>query len=356
MRLNSASVTPPRITPARRGYTLIELLVSVFIIGILLALTLPAVQSARESARRMQCVNNLKQIGLGLHNYESIHGCFPPLLQSGDIHSTTPLVISGGRRYGPLARMLPQLEQPALYNAINFELAAIYLEGLAANHTVMVIDIEGFICPSDDLPAVDGYGRSNYRFCSGPFSFFSPSPPEPESHLGAFASWGRSSRPADFADGLSNTVGVSERQQGDWTKEDFKRGGDYLLADFDNGYDYRGPDETLAICASLTPSTTPHESRGGEFWLLTGYHSTTYNHCATPNRWDLSCTFDSYVNEIVSRTNHLGSFPATSSHPEGVNALMMDGNVRFVKNPVELTIWRALSTRAGGETFSSSAY
>ncbi len=140
------SVTAPR----RRGFTLIELLVVIAIIAILIALLLPAVQMAREAARRVQCVNNMKQIGLALHNYISANETVPPAA----LDTTTTLgttIVNGG--FGPLARLLPQLEQTAIYNAANFSIDVINgPTGVWINSTAIHTRISSFLCPSDTAP------------------------------------------------------------------------------------------------------------------------------------------------------------------------------------------------------------
>lgn len=341
------STASPQVNHPRRGFTLIELLVAVSVIGLLIALLLPAVQSAREAARRAECVNNLKQIGLAIHAYEGVHGCFPPVWLPASKGMSG--LMDG--RHSPLARMLDHLEQRSLYNAINFQTSSIMGDGLTANHTAMTTTISGFLCPSDSQPPVPGYGRVNYRFCTGFANGVELVLPDPEPHAGAFSTWWRMFRPADFGDGLSATAGASERLQGDWTKQVFKRGGDYVLGKI--GHADLKPDAGIEYCATLSPATGPHESRGGESWYFTGYHYTSYNHCTTPNRSEYACSFDEFVVTEHSKTSHFGSFPATSSHPGGVNVMMMDGSVRFVRDAIDLGVWRGSSTRSGGEVLPS---
>ena len=126
----------------RRGFTLIELLVVIAIIAVLIALLLPVVQAAREAARRMQCVNNLKQIGLAVANYESSNGCLPP---TGCAGSTEPLY----NDFSMKARLLPYMEQSAVYNALNQSLFAISKVNPLAQRTAVASSISAFLCPSD---------------------------------------------------------------------------------------------------------------------------------------------------------------------------------------------------------------
>jgi prepilin-type N-terminal cleavage/methylation domain-containing protein len=325
----------------RPGFTLIEVLVAVSVIGLLVGLLLPAVQSAREASRRLQCTNNLRQIGIALHNYESAYGCFPPTIQfEGTVYS---------HRFSPLARMLSQLDRPVLFNATNFQLAPIFWDGRIANRTVMVTSIDLFLCPSDRESTPTGYGRNSYRFSAGSIEDFGLVPAEWQAGCGAFPTQLQPPRAADFRDGLSRTAGISERLQGDWDPDSFKRGGDYRMGSI-GYYGWPRGDAALAYCSSL--SGAPHESRGGESWLFTGYHFTSYNHCSVPNSDGLSCSFDDYSLDELNRGTHSGSFPATSNHPGGVNVVLMDGTVRFISETVALPIWRGLATRAGREAAS----
>jgi hypothetical protein len=252
-----------------------------------------------------------------------------------------------------LPRLLSQLDQAVLFNSVNFQLDSVFADGLGANRTVMMTTVATFLCPSDSEVPVTGYARLNYRFCIGPIvNVFNPS----ESVQGVFGSPVSMSRAANLTDGLSNTAGVSERLQGDWTKGVFKPNGDFFLGTLGYYYGYVGPDKALEYCGSLAAAGAPHESRGGESWFLFGCHFSSYNHCSAPNRPDLACSFDNYVDDILVRAHHTGSFPASSAHSDGVNVLMMGGNVQFVRNSVDLRVWRAMATVAGGEVVSGVGF
>ena len=332
---------PPK-RPRPLGFTLIELLVTIAVLAILAGLLIPATQRAREAARRLECVNHLKQIGLALHHYAADQGCFPP----ARIGSTSNTAHSSG--YSALARMLGQLEQSALFASLNFEPNEGDVFGLAVNRTSKLTTVAIFLCPSDTSCPVEGYGRVNYRvnLGSNPGYFRD----DPASNEGSF-SLKRSLGPADFRDGLSTTVGVSERLQGDWTQGTVKRGGDYLMVANTSDLSIRA-DGALAVCGALPPPpATAVESRGGESWYYAGYHYTAYNHCGPPNGAISDCRLFFLPPNTVEPARELvfGVFSATSYHPGGVNALLMDGSVRFVQDSIALPTWRALGTRSGGE-------
>jgi len=339
------------VVGGRRGFTLIELAVVIAIIGVLVALLLPAVQAAREASRRIECVNHLKQIGLALESYQSTYRYFPGV-------DTPSLYLRGeptsNHSYCPLARLLAELDQGPLYNAANLTDQATLPGSLWANLTVMSTSVGLFLCPSDVQPHVPGYGRVNYRFNLGPGPWYAPSPLKQDAWDGPFTTH-RFYSPAAFTDGLSQTVGVSERVQGNWIKGVWSSG-DYLLTGA--GDSYRGVMTiawAVSVCASAS-ADLPIETRSGESWFLSGYHFTDYNHCVPPNATIRDCSLYSFQEGIHARTLHEGVFTARSRHPGGVNTLLMDGSVRFVRDGVNLAVWRALATRASGDIVSGDSY
>jgi prepilin-type N-terminal cleavage/methylation domain-containing protein/prepilin-type processing-associated H-X9-DG protein len=334
----------------RDGFTLIELLAVIFVIGLLTALLLVAVQSAREASRRLWCVNNLKQIGLALQSYLTQQNVFPAI----ELMATSPRASSAPRVsfFSPIARMLPQLDQGPLYDATNFSLGPAI--GDMQNRTVMLTSLASLLCPSDHQPPVPGYGRANYRFSLGPTPLWAAGAYDPLSLAGPLTVI-QSYSAGSFTDGLTATVGVSERLQGDWTKGTFKWGGDYIYVATAvppmMAPDLFDPDQAVRYCSELSLSN-PQESRGGESWLVSGLHFTNYNHCATPNSRVVDCSLNrDDLRLLISRINEQGIFKATSYHTGGVNAALMDGSVRFFTDGVDLRVWRALSTRNGGEVF-----
>ena len=336
-----------RFRKGRTGFTLIELMVVVTVIGILIALLLPAVQSSRAAARRIECVNHLKQIGIALQNYQTSNGVFPGISAGSDLgekKGVQPIA----HYYSPLARMLGELDLPTLYNATNFTNWTGSSESLWANMTVMKTSVSIFLCPGDPSPSPDGYGRVNYRFNIGPspMDFFT-SPNTSDTLSGPF-SFFYFYRPRDFLDGLSNTIGVSERIRGDWT-EGVWSPGDYVILGLNNG-NYMTASEVISRCEEAAPNAL-FETRSGESWFVSGYHFTDYNHCMTPNAKLHDCSPDDppLFNNLHNRSLIRGLFTARSYHPGGVNCLTMDGSVHFVRDGVSLNVWRALATRSYGE-------
>ena len=191
-----------------RGFTLIELLVVIAIIAVLIALLLPAVQQAREAARRTQCRNNLHQLGLALHNYHDAHSCFPPGSVASAVGSALQDNTAGSRpNWSALAMLLPYLDELAVYNASNFSLEA----GNAANTTATRSPLNQFICPSDGAPTVyNTYGLTNYLLVAGNNIYCrNANVTSLPRCCGIFYASSRV-RIRDVRDGTSNTMGFGE--------------------------------------------------------------------------------------------------------------------------------------------------
>jgi prepilin-type N-terminal cleavage/methylation domain-containing protein/prepilin-type processing-associated H-X9-DG protein len=298
------------------GFTLVELLVVITIIGILIALLLPAVQAAREAARRMQCANNMKQIGLAILNYEQTNGTLPIGMN---------IALPTFKGHSVFATLLPYVEQMALYNMYDFK-KRVYD---SPNNTVTCVSIPALICPSDNAagrqvgtdPPVQLFARSNYAVCFGSNTMGESS--SDWTTDGAFR-WDVSKPLSAFTDGTSNTVVASE----------LIAGRDDIYID-DNKHDVRGAwaEGTGMGSAVYTHLKTPNSSAGDA--ILQGG-------CVPDD--GLPCDYSAGTNRYA------GYAAARSRHPGGVNAVFGDGHVSFYNDTVDWRIWQALSTVAGGET------
>ncbi len=306
--------------PTRRGFTLIELLVVIAIIAILIALLLPAVQQAREAARRTQCRNNLKQLGLALHNYHDNFNCFPFGQQDS------------AKSYSAISQLLPYFDQAPLYSSIDFNLP----HNNPANNAARLTEIPALRCPSDFSNPLGGQGgATNYMANKGTgVIWLDPTGPnagfQPQTGVMFFQS---RVRMRDILDGTTNTAAFSER----------------VLADGNNGIVSpiadvffspaapTTPDQAVQICnaVDITNLANQFPLFMGAPWMH-GQH--TYLHINVPN--SRSCGFFT-----VNRAN----MPPSSRHTGGVHALLCDGSVRFVSDNVDLATWRAVGTREGNE-------
>ncbi len=365
--------------PIRRAFTLIELLVVIAIIGVLIALLLPAVQAAREAARRAQCTNNLKQVGIALHNYHSSLNCFPVGFLFPSVPSPSGTNASGipdlHWRWSVLAQLSPYMEQTNVYNALNFNWpiapgpgATGAFAGYAAykpfpvNTTAMITSVNFFLCPSDGaigqatLPdGVTAFGPTNYHFCTGDG--------QPGSgNVGDAGDPTNGARPADGAfilgppqtmatilDGSSGTVAASEQLIGPASgttttsasqPQDARRGAVYVSM-------IPLPDNGPAI--GCNNAIAGWRLDKGYAWWDGDMRSGLYNHYLTPNSKIYDCWQSSPPHDPAIKA-------ARSNHPGGVVVLFCDGHVGFIKDSVNLASWRAISTRQGGEVVSADAY
>ncbi len=316
----------PRSAKAR-GFTLIEVLVVIAIIGLTVALILPAVQAARETARRARCSNNLKQIGIALQGYVAGFGIFP----AG----------RGGKLHSPHVAILPWLEQGALYNSFNWSEPP--SGGSLSNLTSRTTRVAGFICPSDGFSP--DMAATNYAANLG--DAYSSSTPIPSGGLFVAPGPGTIFRslhvgPADVSDGMSQTAAMSEWLIGSKHVEDRRRSV-YSLPNGSHGPEL---DRTLFAtrCLSLegmAPNPLSPIAKG-QYWSQPQWLFSLYDHFLPPNA--PSCIYNRDSPDLI------GAGTAASNHPHGVNVVFADGHVRFVRDGVALATWRALGTRNGGET------
>ena len=326
--------------PARPAFTLVELLVCLAVIALLVALLLPAVQSAREASRRAACANNLHQLGLALQNYVARNAVFPfDLIDlSRAKFSNTGKILY----YSALTRLLPELEQGPLFDSINYSLE-IYPNGHrginVANLTCSGTKLAMFLCPSDSA-GLAGPG-SNYRANYG----IGPTPGTTvetyDSGTGIFTHPGVIA-PASVTDGLSQTAAFCERVRGsglDVGGVPFRDASD--LGKCPNGA-IRDADYALR-CGELVSATAfPVTTQMGGDWFFSGRLNTAYCHAQEPNGKIVDAIDLGYYCEF-------GIATARSFHPGGVNLLLADGSVRFITSTITRPLWRALGTRNGGE-------
>jgi prepilin-type N-terminal cleavage/methylation domain-containing protein len=361
--------------PRRPGFTLIEVLVVIAIIGLLIALLLPAVQAAREAARRMQCANNLKQIGIALHNYHDIIGSLP--------WGQGPF---GWNDWGAIAMLLPHIEQAALYHTLNFSESLFPAQpGCPANSTAQLTTLSILLCPSDLDRLTNPEGHSNYAGNAGSnplffgrrvnsnafptaavyptpdglFAFVSERPDPPFGTVVSFQG---------IPDGLSTTAAFSERVKG--------IGDSNQLDPISPTTAVSGVERPTGRTSAGAPADTVPQiyyeacrvspprwdnlatdaGPDGVGWYAYGMHwwnghpySGRYNHVMPPNTW--SCAYD--VNGII---NGNGANPPSSRHPGIVNVLLADGSTRAIRQTIAVQVWWALGTRAGEEVISSGDY
>jgi prepilin-type N-terminal cleavage/methylation domain-containing protein len=339
----------------RRGFTLIELLVVVAIIAVLIALLLPAVNAARESARRSQCINNLKQIGLAVTNYESVNRALPPNAMCNDrsvpsnrCYATYPIL-------GMKAKLLPFMEQVAAYDAINM-IGNDY--NYPANSTVRVMQVNNYLCPSDNnVPlstvTVAGVSRAknytNYVNNIGTWRgnnggrFDGPAYTLGDSTLGGTVNL------AAVKDGASNTAIFSEFIRG---RNVATAGG--LQAIYKNQTDvYAGvpPYPLVQLGKNCEASTVLFSGTKGIDWMSQNCgEGASYSHIQTPNKQ--ACVFS---DDTSTHTDHC-IVGASSNHAGGVNLVTLDGSVKFIKSSISQQTWWALATYRGGETIDAASY
>jgi prepilin-type N-terminal cleavage/methylation domain-containing protein/prepilin-type processing-associated H-X9-DG protein len=338
----------------RNGFTLVELLVVIAIIGILVALLLPAVQAARESARRSQCVNNLKQIGIAVNNYHDVHKSL--MFGKGP---SWPAPVPGYARWSQHAMLLPMIEQQALYDGLDFRwppatpgmggvigFMPAYSNPGGQNNVACTMRVPGFLCPSDGTNVDPAWpGQNNYAANQGswlcdrldqqdPNAIVAPT----EVQTGIFGYLSHVSFAA-ILDGLSNTALFSEKLRGSGAPN--PRSDIFLIPP------QTSLQTTWQSCTSIPSTATPLTSKWGYSWCMGENCCTQYNHVAVPNQ--PSCGGTGFPGTM---SNMAMQVSPGSNHPAGVNLCMVDGSVRFVNESVDLITWRAAGTRAGSEAMN----
>lgn len=307
--------------PSRRGISLIEVLVVLVVIAILIALLLPGVQSSRETARRLQCHANLKQIGLAIHAYEASHRRIPASETMG---------------FGWQALILPEIDQGPLFQSIDFS------TGYNQKHPAGRVVIPLYLCPSESTPSttIPLTARTSYAANGGTGlldrgynGVFEPAHTYPD-----FRWQARSVRFADITDGMTHTAMTSEFQMGNKSSELLR-----VTWNLISSYD------TVAELSNACCNETPRlNAIGGPFgdpwahgfaWLSGDPGNSVYNHAMPP--FQPSCYNGTGV--------PTGVYTAASTHPGGVNLLLADGSVHFVASHIDAGIWRSLGSRNGNE-------
>jgi prepilin-type processing-associated H-X9-DG protein len=310
-------------------------LVVIAIIAVLIGLLLPAVQKVRDAANRIKCANNLKQIGLALHNYMDTNGALPPngLYPPGGASNT----------WSAMARLLPFIEQENLHKAIDFNRPYAQQPGLASQR------IATYVCPSEvnnrgktNSSGVPAHWIINYAANQGRWLVLDPA--AGRGGDGAFAP-NEGFAPRDFLDGLSNTLAVAEVKA--YTAQ-LRDGGNPNAA---------GAPLPASAAALVALGGTFRKDAGHTEWVDGKVHETGFTALLPPNTRvpytdggvEYDVDFLSANEGNASRRLTYAGVTSRSYHPGGVNALLMDGSVRFVSNQIGLDVWRALATRAGGE-------
>jgi prepilin-type N-terminal cleavage/methylation domain-containing protein/prepilin-type processing-associated H-X9-DG protein len=378
-------------SPARRGFTLIELLVVISIIAVLIALLLPAVQAAREAARRAQCTNNLKQIGLGLHNYHSTHNSFPLGGSAAPSYAPPPsgYAVSWGT-WGAASLMLGYLEQGTLYNASNFSWATVMGPGWPINYTVTQTVVNLFICPSDgQSPQPVPQSSSSpigWSQWSGRLNNYFASVGTTLAYQGAldttgiFTQGGNVYGVQSVADGTSNTIAFAEALVGANAALYQSKTAGQLFRTGITGVPSAPAGNGLRVNQLYDASSNPaavlidmNACQQAALNLSGGGKQGKINEDDKGARWNPSDGGFTIINTVVPPSSTQFSFACcnntivygcddgefenvNSMHPGGANVLFADGSVHFLKSSIALKTYWSLGTKANGETISADQY
>ncbi len=345
-----------------RGFTLIELLVVIAIIAILIALLLPAVQQAREAARRTQCKNNLKQYGLALHNYHDVHKMFVPNGVAGTTENVGGRYKQAWLAWSGTSMLLPYIDQAPIYNKIDFGWRWDSNRNGNVNNTMARSRVPGFVCPSDpgaDASYTANMAPTSYTISAGPASDWSMRSNNP-----GFATLYKGSKIRDITDGSSNTIAVAEAQiglnTGQWDPSEPQRrkwmrvvtGSRPQRSNNTNGRVWRSTAAHIALlntyyqsCLAMYDSGSGWDGSSdeqGRFWAAGRVYWGPWNTTLIGPNAGPSCDTD------ISVTNMDIKEPS-SYHTGGVQVLLADGSSRFVSENIDQGVWIGAGSINGNE-------